>query len=106
METFTVRIGKSPNEMTFGECMAHVTRVMYWDPIDGEWVGTAFEDRRRWDLLAGQLRDAHEREIERLRAENAELSRRNEELQADVVRLFLSEVGRWTECMQREMEEG
>lgn len=43
-------------------------------------------------------------EMSELKADNAELTKRNEELQADVIRLFLNEAGRWIECMQREME--
>lgn len=43
---------------------------------------------------------------DRYKVENAELVKRNEELQADVIRLFLNEVRRWIECKQREMEEG
>lgn len=45
------------------------------------------------------------RELHRVERENAELVKRNEELQADVIRLFLNEVRRWIDCKQREMEE-
>jgi cell division protein FtsB len=43
---------------------------------------------------------------DKYKAENAELVKRNEELQADVIRMFLNEVDRWIDCKQREMEEG
>jgi hypothetical protein len=43
---------------------------------------------------------------DKYKAENAELVKRNEELQADVIRMFLGEVRRWIDCKQREMEEG
>lgn len=71
--TFTVKLGKSPDEMTFDECMAHIKRVLFWDYIDGEWCDVEILNDIRWEELAGYIRGAHEREVDTLKAENAKL---------------------------------
>lgn len=73
MQTFTVKIGKGPDEMTFGECMAHIKRVLFWDYIDGEWCDVVPLFDRRWEELAGYIRGAHERDVDALMAENDRL---------------------------------
>lgn len=73
MQTFMVKVGKSPDEMTFDECMAHIKRVLFWDYIDGEWCDVVPLSDRRWDELAGYIRGAHEREVDALKAENEKL---------------------------------
>lgn len=73
MKTFTVKIGKGPDEMTFDECMTHIKRVLFWDYIDGEWCDVVPLSDRRWEELAGYIRGAHEREVDALKTENTEL---------------------------------
>lgn len=71
--TFTVKIGKSPDEMGFDECMAHIKRVLFWDYIDGEWCDVVPLSDKRWEELAGYIIGAHEREIKKLKAESDRL---------------------------------
>ena len=73
MKTFTVKIGKGPDKMTFDECMVHIKRVLFWDNIDGEWCDVVPLSDRRWEELAGYIRGAHEREVDALKAENDKL---------------------------------
>lgn len=66
-------IGKHPDEMSFDECMSHVRRVLFCDPIDGQWTDIDFLKSAKWDRLAGYITSAHARGLESLRAENAKL---------------------------------
>ena len=69
------KIGKHPDDMSFDECMAHVRRVLFWDPIDGQWTDIDFLKSTKWDRLAGYIAGAHSRELESLKTENAKLRR-------------------------------
>lgn len=75
MAKVKVSIGKHPDEMSFDECMAHVRRVLFWDPIDGQWTSIDFLNSAKWDRLAGYITSAHGRELESLRVENEKLRR-------------------------------
>ena len=84
MKTFTVKIGKGPDEMTFDECMVHIKRVLFWDYIDGEWCDVVPLSDRRWEELAWYIRGAHEREVDALKAENAKLRELVETMHGDM----------------------
>lgn len=84
MTKMKVKIGKHPDEMGFDECMAHVRRVLFCDPIDGQWTNIDFLNINAWDRLAGYITDAHGRELESLRAENDGLRRQNLDLKCNL----------------------
>ena len=78
--TFTIKLGKSPDEMTFDECMAHIRRVLFWDYIDGEWCDLVPLSDKRWEELAGYIIGAHEREILAAKAETKGVEAENAKL--------------------------
>ena len=86
--TFTIKLGKSPDEMTFDECMAHIRRVLFWDYIDGEWCDLVPLSDKRWEELAGYIIGAHEREILASKAETKELESENAKLRDAIDYLY------------------
>lgn len=59
-----VGIGDGRDDMTFEECLDHVKKVMFWDPVDGLWNALTILYESEWDELVRLIVDAHEREIE------------------------------------------
>ena len=79
--TFAIKWGKSPDEMTFDECMAHIRRALFWDYVDGEWCDVVLRlSDKRWEELAGYIIGAHEREILAAKAETKDVEAENAKL--------------------------